>query len=152
MALDIANIRKEIAAASALVGVDLLQVSPSHPDARTPFARKMDSIACVGSAAAGDFIFDLFINGRRVGTYANSATGVGIDKSRDLIALDLFVPANALIECKVVDAANTNPVLIQLEFSKPDRVGGFRRRTYRRYGSARTSGLTTGRRSSTGMY
>lgn len=151
--MDIANIRKVVAVADAVVGVDMLQVSPAEPNVRTPYARKMDGIAITGSAAVGDFIIDLFVNGTKKGTYSNTSTGLGMDKSKDLIPLNLFVPANALIEARIIDAANTNPVVIQLEFDKPDVAGRtFRRSARRSYTPRRTSSGRSAYRRTTGMY
>jgi len=141
---DCANIRTaQIAAATAAVGYDLLT---GVADARVPYARIMDGIALVGSAAAGDTVVDIFINGTRKGTYSNTATGVAVDKERDLMPLDLFVGANALIEAKVTDAAATNPVVLQLEFHTPTKKAFrpyARRSTYTR--SSRTSSPQTRR-------
>lgn len=135
---DIANIRTaQIAAATAVVGYDLLT---AQPDARVPYPRIMDGVALVGSAAAGDTVIELRINGRRVGTYSNTATGVGVDKERDLMPLDLYVGANQLIEAVVTDAASTNAVVLQLEFHKAARKSfGGSRRTNRRSGNRRTN-------------
>jgi len=139
--MDIANIRKEVAQASAGVGVDLLQVAPAEPTARVPYARKLDYIGFVGSAAVGDCVVELFVNQQSKGKYGISSTGKGIDKQKDLIPLNIYVPANGLIEAKMVTAAVTNPVVIQLEFDKPSGSGtGYsgRRRSYRRTGGRST--------------
>lgn len=134
MGNQIANIRTaSIPAATAVVGYDLLT---GERDARVPFARKLDTIALVGSAAAGDTIIELFVQGQSVGKYSNSSTGVSIDRTKDMIPLNIYVGANELIEAKVIDAASTNPVVLQLEFDKPEYNKTYRR-SYRRSGGSR---------------
>jgi len=149
--LDIANIRTgQIAAATAAVGYDLMT---GIAEARVPYARIMDGFALVGSAAAGDTVVDLFINGTKKGTYANTSTGVAIDQNKDLMGMDLFIGANQLIEVKVTDAASTNAVVCQMEFHKPTGKSGTRRAgAYRRAGGYSTQRSTTRRYPSTRRY
>lgn len=142
MSPQIANIRTDqIAAATAVVGYDLLT---GQRDARTPYARKLDGLAYVGSANVGDTVVEIFVQGQSVGKYANSSTGVGVDKQKDVMPLNIRVPANALIEAKVTDAASTNAVVLQLEFDTPEYSTGyrktFRRKSYTGGGTARRSG------------
>jgi len=120
MANDVANIRTgQIAAATAVVGYDLMT---GIPEQRTPYARIIDGFALVGSAAAGDTVVDLIINGTKKGSYANTSTGVAIDQNKDLMGMDLFVPANSLIQVVVTDAASTNAVVCQIEMHAPKKT------------------------------
>lgn len=137
----IANIRTaNIPAATAVVGYDLLT---GERDARVPFGRKLDTLIYTGSAVLGDSRIEIFVQGQSVGKYANTSLGLVATDKKDMIPLDLDVPANSLLEAKVITAATTNPVVLQLEFSKPDYSG--RRTSFRRKsGGARRTGARTG--------
>lgn len=144
------NLRVEVAQATAVVGYDLLT---GLRDARTPEPRQLVGLGFVGSAVIGDCIGELYINRVLTGTYACSTAAVkGMDTNKDILQLDSYVPANAQIEFKLVKAAVTNPVVLQLEFAKAGyggRSGGFRRRS-RRTSPARGGGFA--RRAAGGMY
>jgi len=128
----ISNIRTaQIAAATAVVGYDLLT---NVRDARANYSRVLDGLVLVGSAAAGDTEIELFIGGKSVGKYINTSTGVAYDRQKDLIPMDIFIPANSPMEARVTDAASTNAVVLQLEFHAAGKgySGGRNfRRTYR---------------------
>jgi len=145
------NTRVSVAAATAIVGYDLLQ---GVRDARTPEARVLAGIGLVGSAAAGDAIIEIYVNRQLVGTYSNTSTGSTIDRQKDLLAMDTFVPGNAQIEAKVIDAPGTNPLVLHLEYSAPKSSG--RRFTGRRRsyggGTRRAAPARRSFRPSGGMY
>lgn len=139
MSNSIANIVKSVAAASATVGIDLLQVSPSEVNARMSIARKITGLALVGSTAAGDTSIDLRVNGTKIGTYFNTSTGTTVDMSKDLQKMSIDVPANGVIEAVVTDAANTNPVVLYLFFGPGRSFRSYNRGYYRRTGTGRTN-------------
>lgn len=141
------NLRQTIAGANLTLGTDMLS---GHRDARATRARQIVGIALVGSAAAGDMAVDLYVDGQRKGNYINSSTGVVVDMDKDFIAMDTYVPANALIEAIITDAGGTNPAMLTLEFGPPTFTG---RRSYgtRRSGSY-TRRSTGGTRRSSGGY
>lgn len=150
------NMETTVAAATAVLGYDLLS---GNRDSRSTVARTIVGLWCTGSAAAGDTIFDLYVDGQRKGTYRNTATGLTPDMDHDYIALETYVPPNALIEAIVTDAASTNPVVTHLEFAKAGSTStGRRYGTRRNYGTRRTSSAprrgNSGRRfaSPGGMY
>jgi len=137
------NIRVEVAAATAVLNYDLLK---DHRDNRVPYARKIDGISLVGSAAAGDTKVEIRIEGKTMLEVVNSATGVAVDRKRDVQPLNIFVPANNKIEAIVTDAPLTNPIALTLELDKPEYSGSrrfFRKSNYsgggRRLGGFRRS-------------
>ena len=71
------NIRVEVAAATAVVGYDLIQ---NHVNNRVPSARVIDGIALVGSAAAGDTVIELMVNNKSEGMFSNTATGTAVTR------------------------------------------------------------------------
>lgn len=106
------NILKELAAADATVGADVIG---GEIQARVPYDRWLISVGCTGSAAAGDFAFTLVIGQEEIGPFRNSATGLGQTQDTQL-QLREFVPANMVVSGRITDAANSNPVLTRLEF------------------------------------
>lgn len=145
-----ANIRVSVAAATAVVGYDLVQ---SDINNRQPMGRRLTNLALTGSAAAGDCIVELMINGRAIGRFANTSTGLVADRTKDFRAVNAYVRANELIQVFVRDAADTNPIVLEMEFTESSGTGrrSYGRRSYTG-GRRTTSGAYRGRRSSSGMY
>lgn len=134
----IENVVTTVAFGTAVVGYDLLT---GKAEARIGKARVISSIGVTGGQAAGDCGVELWIDSTKVGTYYNTATGDACDVQRDMKPANTYVPAGALIQLKVIDAAAGNNMHAEIEFSAPKSSG--RRTTYRRRSY-------TGRRSTTG--
>lgn len=139
-----------VAYGTAAVGYDLLAGKRENKEAR---ARKITSVACVGGGAAGDCGVEIFVGGRSCGVFMNSSTGNAPKTDTDHKTINQYVPANAQIEAKVIDAAPSGTVCIELAVEEAASTG-YRRSGYRRSYSGRRS---TGRRSygggsSSGMY
>lgn len=134
-----ANILKQIAVADATADTDVIK---DELLALYPGARTLVGAALTGSAAAGDTLFEILINGKSVGYIENSSTGLAIDMTKDKKPFDEFIPANARVQVKVRTAPGTNPVQLYLEFGSP-RTTGRRYGSYRR-NTARTRTRRTG--------
>jgi len=136
------NIRKEIAAATAVVNYDLIgdEINRMAPQART-----LEGLALTGSTDAGDCVVEIMVGNKSVGKFENTSTGLAVDMSKDFKKVDEFIPANAQIQAFVRDAANTNPILLYMQFGRPTGRSSFRRRTWS------TKARTTFRRPA-GMY
>lgn len=123
----IENLRASVAYGTAVVGYDLLT---GVPEARTGENRVISNVALTGGAAAGDCGIEVWVDSTKVGTYFNTGTSGAADRQRDLIPSDTFVKAGALIQAKVIDAAPSGVMVVQIEFSKPKaRVRRFFKRT-----------------------
>ena len=105
------SLRQSVAAATAVVGYDLLQ------DARqqvVSYDRALWGLMLTGSATAGDTVIELYVEDVLVGTYSNTSTGEGTVDA-DLQPLDnIYVPGGAKIHAIVKDAPSTNPIIIKL--------------------------------------
>ena len=100
-----------VAAATAALDYDIFQ---SNEDLRRRnFPRVIIAVAAAGSAAAGDTAFDLKVNGNKVGAFVNRATGWPTNDHKERVAIP--VPANALVEAEITDAATTNPINVEVE-------------------------------------
>ena len=99
-----------VAAADATLGTDLFKDQTWRVAARP---RKLSGLALAGSAAAGDFAGDLYIDQYYVGRFYNLATGW---PTRDhLVPLKgNAVPPGSTIAFVVADAPATNPINIIL--------------------------------------
>lgn len=100
-----------MAAATAVVGYDIFSLNEDLR--RRNFKRVFTALATAGSAAAGDTVFDIKVNGSKVGRFSNKATGWPTNDHRILVAIP--VPANALVEAEITDAATTNPINVEVE-------------------------------------
>jgi hypothetical protein len=101
-----------LAAAVAVLGVNLLANSPHRQSARR---RRLTAVGLAGSAAAGDSEVSILINQTEVGRLFNSATG--FPDRFDLMAIGEDVPSNSEISAVVVDAPATNPLNLLIEFT-----------------------------------
>lgn len=101
-----------VAAATAVVGYDLLTNRPDISVASTP--RTLRAIGLTGSAAAGDAAVDIKVSSRTVATLFNSGTGFPLaDASKFDTAY--VVPAGAPVSVIVTDAPATNPLNLLID-------------------------------------
>lgn len=138
--------RKSVAAATAVVGYDLMV---NDRMAKMGINRTIRKIALVGSAVLQDSLTELKIDGKLVATLSPTTIGVVEPKTdTDIKNVNFYVPANAQVEWVVTDAPATNPLIAYIEFNEYEkRAGGT---TRRRISTSRTR--RTGSRSSSGMY
>ena len=93
------------------------------------YARFITSVAVVGSAAVGDFGVKIYAGTTEKGLFYNTQAGASVvPEKEDEKFPKAFVGANQEIQCKVIDAALTNPVIIQIKMDTA-RSRGFRRNT-----------------------
>jgi hypothetical protein len=100
-----------IAAATAVLGYDLMTGDTGKVQGNKRILR---SIACTGSAAAGDSKIDLMVDNFKVGSFFNLATGFPTLDHR--FKLNNWVPVGSAISLIVVDAPATNPLNVQIEW------------------------------------
>lgn len=100
-----------VAAATAVLDYDIFQGNEDLR--RRSYPRVITSVATAGSAAAGDTAFDLKVNGAKLASFTNRATGWPTNDHKQRVAI--AVPANALIEAEITDAALTNPINVEVE-------------------------------------
>ena len=100
-----------VAAATAVVGYDLFSDEWFQSMGSD---RALTGIGVAGSAAALDFLCQLFIDDVFIGEYYNAATGAVLVDAHMVPLDELYVPAFAKIRCVVEDAANTNPINVML--------------------------------------
>lgn len=82
-----------------------------------PYARKLTSICVVGSTNIGDFGVEIWAGEARKGTFYNTQGGANVAPARDDERFpNILIPANSELQCKVIDAAAANPVMIQVKF------------------------------------
>lgn len=107
-----AKIYESVAAATAVVGYDILQ------DARlqdVQYQRQLVSVRITGSAAAGDTLLDLEIGQQFLGTYANTnATPPGNREDLQDLGGPIVYPGEK-IQMFVQDAPTTNPIVVEIE-------------------------------------
>lgn len=100
-----------VLAATAALDYDIFQGNEDLR--RRNYNRVITGISVAGSAAAGDTAFDLKVNGAKVMALANRATGWPTNDHK--IPTAIRVPANALVEAEITDAAATNPINVEVE-------------------------------------
>lgn len=101
-----------VAAATAVATYDIAQGAKWR---RENYPRVWTGIGFTGSAAAGDCDADIFVNGIKVGEVKNLKTDW---PSKDyILEVAIPVPANALIEIKMVTGATTNPINVVSKFT-----------------------------------
>lgn len=99
-----------------------------------PYARKLTSICVVGSTNIGDFGVEIWAGEARKGTFYNTQAGANVAPSReDERFPSVLIPANAEIQCKVIDAAAANPVMVMVKFDSA--------KTRRAYTGVRSRGV-----------
>lgn len=90
------------------------------------YARTLSSVAVVGSTNIGDFGIELWAGNARKGIFFNTAGGANVVPVRDDEKFPkILVPANNELQCKVIDAALANNVVVQVKF---DSARQFKRR------------------------
>jgi len=101
-----------VAAATAVVGYDLLTNRPDIAVASTP--RVLRAVGLTGSAAAGDSAVDIKVQARIVSSLFNSALGF---PTADAAKFDTAyaVPAGAPVSVIVTDAPATNPINLLID-------------------------------------
>jgi len=119
------TIRAVVAAATAIVGADLVTAEPLNS---IPSGRTLDTLSLTGSTAVGDCIVELVIGTESVGKYANTSTGLVDDAQKDLRKIGKSIPANARVQVYVRDAADTNPVVATLNFSDRSQARSYSKR------------------------
>ena len=100
-----------VAAATAALDYDIFQGNEDLR--RRNFPRVITSVAVAGSTAAGDTAFDLKVNGAKVASFTNRATGWPTNDHKQRLAIP--VPPNAFVEAEITDAAATNPINVEVE-------------------------------------
>lgn len=119
-----------LTAATAVVGYDCFQ---GEKFAQANYNRKLSEIAIVGSAAIADFGVEIWAGEARKGAFYNTTAGASlIPKDYDRKYPNALIPANAQLMCKVIDAALTNAVCIEVTFTTSRR----RSTTFRSYGNS----------------
>lgn len=103
---------QSIAAATAVVGYDLLQNDINNT---AQYPRVITRAGLAGSAAALDTVVDLYVGTQVVATLHNVATGAVLSDAhfRDVHKM---VGAGEQVRAKVTDAPATNPINIVVEF------------------------------------
>jgi hypothetical protein len=106
-----AAVISSVAAATAVVGYDLLRDKPWRVAGRP---RRLLGVALTGSAAVGDSAADVMVGNTKVGELYNNATGF---PTRDhLFGMGgVVVPAGETIAVIVTDAPATNPLNVMLD-------------------------------------
>ena len=108
------SIEISVAAATAVVGYDLLQGERGRQMGRV---RQLTGIAVAGSAAALDTKLGLYIDDVYIGSYYNTATGAVLLDAH-LRPLDRnLVPPNSLLHLIVEDAPTTNPINVTILYA-----------------------------------
>lgn len=93
-----------------------------------PYARKLTSIAFVGSTNIGDCAVEIWAGEARKGVFYNTQGGANVAPNRDDERFpNVLVPANSEIQCRVIDAAAANAVLVQVKFDSARQRRPFRR-------------------------
>ena len=117
--------------ASAVVGADIFTVGSGlgvkQAQNGNGVPRKLQKIGVTGSAAAGDFGFDLYAGGHYLGSYMNTTLGVVVPlEARDLVAIpsEDIIGANVSLIGIINDAAATNPVIVTILWEDRPVMGG----------------------------
>jgi len=111
------------AAAGSAIGTDLLNNAPPNIK-RSPNYRRVEKLACVGSAAIGDAAVDLFYGGTFIGRFYNTTAGANIRplEARDLVKVvsDLVMEPNEDLIVSIADAGGTNILSVTLVIADMD--------------------------------
>lgn len=98
-----------------------------------PYARTLSSISVVGSTNIGDFGVEIWAGEARKGVFYNTAAGANVAPVKeDENFPKALIPANSEVQCRVIDAAAANAVMIRVKFdtakSRRGRIGPYRSR------------------------
>lgn len=101
-----------VAAATAVVGYDLLTNRPDIANAAT--RRTLRGLALTGSAAAGDTVADIKVGNRTVATLYNTATGFPTNDASKF-PTSYNVPPGSPLSIIITDAPATNAINILVD-------------------------------------
>lgn len=107
-----ALLQQSVAAATAVVGYDLLR---DDLLATAQYARTINAAGLAGSAAALDTIVDIYVGPTFVARLFNTATGAVLVNAHMFPVRNVFVPAGQRVQAKVVDAPATNVINLAVE-------------------------------------
>lgn len=97
------------AAAAAAVGTDMLA---NHVSQFRPYPRRITWVALVGGAAVGTGKVDIYVGDVRVAKDLTVTTAAqGLNAQVDILPTDIIVPAGAMLQVIITEAAATNPTL-----------------------------------------
>jgi len=107
------------AAATAVLGYDLLSSGAGARHKTSSGNRWLTAIGVAGSAVAQDFSADLYVGTRNCGTFFNTTGGAGKvpTANADMKPLRIPIPAGAPVSLVVSDAAATEIVAVTLDFA-----------------------------------
>ena len=107
------NISESVAAATAIVGYDLMTGSRHQQKEQN---RSIQVLKLTGSAAKGDTEIELFIGDDLVGNFFNTTEGAGVWGVREdeVVLGGVMVYPGEQIHAYVVDAPTTNPINLTL--------------------------------------
>jgi len=103
------NISISVAAATAVVGYDLMQASRHQ---QVEYTRSLESMKLCGSAAKGDTEVEIFIGDEYIGNFFNTTEGAGVfGILDDLVTLgNVMVYPGEKIHAYVADAPTTHAI------------------------------------------
>jgi len=108
-----ANIAVSVAAATAVVGYDLLKDSRHQ---QVEYERGLMALKLCGSAAKGDTEIEVFVGDEFIGNYFNSLEGAGVfgnaDEEVDLGGVEVY--EGEKVHAYIKDAPTTNPINLTL--------------------------------------
>lgn len=108
-----ANISVSVAAATAIVGYDLMKDSRHQS---VEYDRTVESLKLAGSAAKGDTEVEIFVGDEFLGNFFNTVEGAGVfgntDEEVDMGGVEVF--SGEKIHAYVKDAPVTNPINLTL--------------------------------------
>jgi len=106
-----AQISVSVPAATAVLGYDLLRDSVLR---QTTTTRRVISVQCTGSAAAGDTFILLQSGANQLATPWNTATGVP-QASDATQPVNGILPGGTALSATITDAAASNPLFFTVE-------------------------------------
>lgn len=107
------NISESVAAATAVVGYDLMKGSRHQ---QVEYMRSLQSMKLCGSAAKGDTEVELFIGDEFIGNFFNTTEGAGVFgvKEDEVDLGNVMVYPGEKIHAYVADAPTTNAINVTL--------------------------------------
>jgi len=84
---------------------------------RKPFSRRLVGVGMAGSTAPGDWQLRVEVEGGEMSNFKNSRGGANtFPNNDDMQACNIPIPANFLLEMRVIIATTTNPGQVLLVF------------------------------------
>jgi len=105
-----ASIEESVAAATAVLGYNLLQNNVLR---QSNMPRNIRRVGLAGSAAANDTKVDVSVGGQIVAQIFNKATGAVLNEH--MSEVNAPVPPNQEISVVITDAAASNPINLKME-------------------------------------